>query len=160
MAGAPESHRTRKTVFDDIAYWVTLVSVYFLVGVLFFYSGKGKLFDGHGKPPPAIEQQFEGTFVATFPGVNVLWWILSILEFSIFVILCVSLLTGEFLPRRRKRILLVGLSLALSRSRACRSARPQPATTRARRRSTATSARPRSCSCSCCCSHPTARVPG
>ena len=113
MAGAPESHRTRKTVFDDIAYWVTLVSVYFLVGVLFFYSGKGKLFDGHGKPPPAIEQQFEGTFVATFPGVNVLWWILSILEFSIFVILCVSLLTGEFLPRRRKRILLVGLSLAL-----------------------------------------------
>jgi len=101
------------TPFDDVAYWLTLVAVYFLVGVLFFYSGKGKLFDGHGKPPPAIEQQFQGTFVATFPGIDVLWWILSILEFSIFLILALSFVTGEFLPHRRKHLLLVGLSLAL-----------------------------------------------
>jgi hypothetical protein len=99
--------------FDDIAYWLTLVAVYFLVGVLFFYSGKAKLFDGHGKPPPGIEQQFKGTFVDTFPGVDVLWGILSVLEFAIFVILALSFVTGEFLPRRRKHVLLVGLSLAL-----------------------------------------------
>jgi hypothetical protein len=101
------------TPFDDVAYWLTLAAVYFLVGVLFFYSGKAKLFDGHGKPPAAIEQQFKGTFVATFPGIDVLWGILSVLEFSIFVILAVSIVVGEFLPHRRKRLLVVGLTLAL-----------------------------------------------
>jgi hypothetical protein len=101
------------TPFDDAAYWLTLGSVYFLVGVLFFYSGEQKLLKGHGKPPAAIVQQFKGTFLDTFPGIDAIWWILSILEFSVFVILAVSLLLGEFLPSRRKRLLLVGLSLAL-----------------------------------------------
>jgi hypothetical protein len=103
----------RSTVFDDVAYWLSIASVYFLVGVLFFYSGKEKLIDGDAKAPPAIAKQFDGTFVATFPGVDALWAILSVLEFAIFVILVVSLVTGEFLPHRRKQILLVGLSLAL-----------------------------------------------
>lgn len=109
---APADHG-RSTVFDDVAYWLTIASVYFLVGVLFFYSGKEKLFDGDAKAPPGIARQFEGTFVATFPGVNALWAILSVLEFGVFVLLLVSLVTGEFLPHRPKRILLVGLTLAL-----------------------------------------------
>ncbi|HEX7290225.1 MAG TPA: hypothetical protein VF250_03770 [Conexibacter sp.] len=108
-----EATGERATVFDDVAYWLTIASVYFLVGVLFFYSGKEKLFDENANPPAGIEKQFEGTFVATFPGVDALWAILSVLEFAIFVLLVVSLVRGEFLPRRRKRILLVGLSLAL-----------------------------------------------
>jgi hypothetical protein len=103
----------RSSVFDDVAYWLTIVSVYFLVGVLFFYSGKEKLFDGDGEAPPGIAKQFEGTFVATFPGVDALWAILSVLEFGVFVILLVSLLRGEFLPHRRKQVLLTGLALAL-----------------------------------------------
>lgn len=110
-SASPE--QPRSTIFDDMAYWLTIVSVYFLVGVLFFYSGKEKLFDGNGEAPAGIEKQFEGTFVATFPGVDALWAILSVLEFAIFVILLVSLLRGEFLPHRRKQILLVGLSLAM-----------------------------------------------
>ncbi|MDO8189606.1 hypothetical protein Q5424_28960 [Conexibacter sp. JD483] len=101
------------TIFDDVAYWLTIVSVYFLVGVLFFYSGKEKLFDGDAKAPPGIARQFDGTFVATFPGVDALWTILAILEFAVFVILLISLVRGEFLPHRRKSILLVGLSLGL-----------------------------------------------
>lgn len=107
------SEQQRSTVFDDIAYWLTIASIYFLVGVLFFYSGKEKLFDGDAKAPPGIAKQFEGTFVATFPGVDALWAILSILEFAVFLILLVSLLRGEFLPSRGKQILLTGLSLAL-----------------------------------------------
>lgn len=101
------------TIFDDVAYWLTIVSVYFLVGVLFFYSGKEKLFDGDAKAPPGIERQFEGTFVATFPGVDALWAILSVLEFAVFVIVVISIVRGEFLPHRRKSILLVALTLAL-----------------------------------------------
>jgi hypothetical protein len=104
---------SRSTIFDDVAYWLTIASVYFLVGVLFFYSGKEKLFDGDAEAPPGIEKQFEGTFVATFPGVDALWAILSVLEFAIFVILVISLIRGEFLPSRRKSVLLVGLALAL-----------------------------------------------
>jgi uncharacterized membrane protein YphA (DoxX/SURF4 family) len=103
----------RPTILDHVGYWLTLIAVYFLVGVLFFYSGKEKLFDGDAKAPPGIAKQFEGTFVATFPGVDTLWAILSVLEFAIAVILAISLVTGEFLPHRRKTILLVGLSLAL-----------------------------------------------
>ncbi len=103
----------RATVLDDVAYWLTIASVYFLVGVLFFYSGKQKLFDEKAKPPPGIARQFAGTFVATFPGVDALWAILSVLEFGIFVVIVVSLAMGEFLPHRRKRVLVVGLSLAL-----------------------------------------------
>lgn len=109
----PAETTTKSTLFDDVAYWLTIVSVYFLVGVLFFYSGKEKLFDGDAKAPAGIERQFEGTFVATFPGVDALWAILSVLEFAVFVILLVSLARGEFLPRRRKSILLVGLALGL-----------------------------------------------
>lgn len=110
-SAAPE--QSRSTIFDDVAYWLTIASVYFLVGVLFFYSGKEKLFDGDGNAPAGIEKQFEGTFVATFPGVDALWAILSVLEFAVFVILLVSLLRGEFLPHRGKKILLVGLALGL-----------------------------------------------
>lgn len=114
MAEAPaRAAGERTTVFDDVAYWLTIASVYFLVGVLFFYSGKEKLFDNDANVPPAIERQFEGTFVATFPGVDALWAILSVLEFAVFVLLLVSLVTGEFLPHRRKSMLLVGLALAL-----------------------------------------------
>jgi hypothetical protein len=109
-AGASDG---RATVLDDVAYWLTIASVYFLVGVLFFYSGKEKLFDENAKPPPGIAKQFEGTFVATFPGVDALWAILSVLEFGVFALLVVSLVMGEFLPHRRKGVLLVGLALAL-----------------------------------------------
>lgn len=105
--------RDEGTLFDDVAYWLTIVSVYFLVGVLFFYSGKEKLFDGDAKAPPGIERQFEGTFVATFPGVDALWAILSVLEFAVFVILLVSIIRGEFLPHRSKKILQSGLALGL-----------------------------------------------
>jgi hypothetical protein len=110
---AESAEETRATPWDYAAYWLTIASVYFLVGVLFFYSSKAKIFEGHGKPPQAIVQQFQGTFVATFPGIDVIWWILSILEFAIFLLLAASLVAGEFLPGRRKRILLVGLTLAL-----------------------------------------------
>ena len=109
--GHMDEHRS--TLFDDVAYWLTIAAVYFLVGVLFFYSGKEKLFDENANPPAGIAKQFEGTFVATFPGVDALWAILSVLEFAVFVVLVMSLLRGEFLPHPRKAILLVGLSLAL-----------------------------------------------
>ena len=103
----------RGTVFDGIAYWVTLAGIYLMVGGLMFYSGKGKLFDNDGNAPQGIKDQFEGTFLDTFPGVDTAWFILGVLELGVFVLLLASLIRLEFLPHRDKSILQVGLALAL-----------------------------------------------
>src|SRR5215831_16049712 len=101
--------RERSLLANRAAYWLTLIGVYFLVGVLFFYSGKSKLFDENGHAPAALKKQFEGTFIDKVPGVDTAWVILGILEFGVFVLIVLSILTGEFLPHKRKSLLLVGL---------------------------------------------------
>jgi hypothetical protein len=101
------------SIFDGIAYWVTLAGVYIMVGGLMFYSGKGKLFDDNGHAPQGIKDQFKGTFLDTFPGTDTAWFTLGVLEFAVFVLLVASLIRLEFLPHRSKSILQVGLSLAM-----------------------------------------------
>lgn len=97
---------------DGVVYALALAGTYLLVGVLFFYAGKEKLFDGLGAPPP-IAKQFEGTFLDTVPGIDAAWTILGVLEFLVFVGMVVSLVRLEFLPSRRKPFLLSGLALAI-----------------------------------------------
>jgi len=97
---------------DGAVYGLVLAGIYLLVGVLFFYAGKEKIFDGLGAPA-GIEKQFSGTFLETIPGVDAAWTILGILEFGIFVLTAVSLLTLEFLPSRRKPFLVSALGLAI-----------------------------------------------
>ena len=101
------------SLFDGIAYWLTLAGVYVMVGGLMFYSGKGKLFDDDGNAPQGIKEQFQGTFLDTFPGTDAAWVILGILEFAVFLLLVVSVVRLEFLPHREKSFLQVGLSVAL-----------------------------------------------
>jgi hypothetical protein len=101
------------SIFDGIAYWLILAGVYLMVGGLMFDSGKDKLFDSDINAPPGIEEQFKGTFIETFPGVDTAWFILGVLEFGVFVLLLASLIRLEFLPHRDKSILQVGLALAL-----------------------------------------------
>jgi hypothetical protein len=103
----------RGAIFDGIAYWLILAGVYLMVGGLMFYSGKEKLFDSDGEAPAGIEEQFENSFVSTFPGTDTAWFILGIFEFGVFVLLLASIVRLEFLPHRDKSILQVGLALAL-----------------------------------------------
>ena len=103
----------RGTDISWAAYWLTIVAVYFLVGVLFFYSGKSKLIDGDGDVPPPLREQFEGTFIDTFPGIDLAWTMLAILEWGVVALMVLSLLRGEFLPLRPKGILLAALGLAM-----------------------------------------------
>jgi hypothetical protein len=99
--------------WEDLAvYALSLAAIYLLIGVLFFYSGKSKVIDGHGAPD-AIAKQFKGTFLDTFPGVDAAWWILGILESLIFILLVISLIRLEFMPDRRKPWLLSGLALSV-----------------------------------------------
>ena len=97
---------------DGAVYGLVLAGIYLLVGVLFFYAGKEKIFDGLGAPPP-IEKQFSGTFLDTIPGVDAAWTILGILELGVFVLTAVSLLRLEFMPNRRKPFLLSALAMAI-----------------------------------------------
>lgn len=101
------------SIWDGAAYWPIVVGVYLMVGGLFFYSGKEKLFDDHGHPPAPIKQQFADTFIGTFPGIHAAWIILGVLEFAVFAILVLSLLRAEFLPHRNKSAMQVALAVAL-----------------------------------------------
>jgi hypothetical protein len=105
--------KERGGAFDQAAYWLTVIGVYFLVGVLFFYSGKGKLFDDDGKAPAPLAEQFEGTFIDKVPGVDTAWVILGVLEFGVFLLILLSIVRMEFLPHRAKSLLLVALALGL-----------------------------------------------
>ncbi len=97
---------------DGVTYGLTLAGTYLLVGVLFFYGGKEKIFDGLGAPD-GIVKQFSGTFLETIPGVDAAWTILGILELAIFVLMVVSLITLEFTPSRKKPFMLSGLALSI-----------------------------------------------
>ena len=110
---ASQSETSRGDLFDRAAYWLILVGVYLLVGVLFLYSGKSKLFDDDGHAPAALKEQFQGTFIDTVPGVDTAWVIIGILELAVVALMVLSIVRGEFLPHRAKSVLLAALALAL-----------------------------------------------
>lgn len=113
MTESVQTERGGRMHWEDLAvYALSLAAIYLLIGVLFFYSGKSKVIDGHGAPD-AIAKQFKGTFLDTFPGVDAAWWILGILESLIFLLLLASLIRLEFMPDRRKPFLLSGLALSV-----------------------------------------------
>jgi hypothetical protein len=114
QAGAGEL-RSRRHRFDlgrDRVLAIA-IGVYLMVGGLFFYSGKEKLFDQHGHPPAPIVQQFSSTFISTFPGIHAARIILGVLEFAVFALLVLSVVLGEFFAHRRKSGMLVALAVAL-----------------------------------------------
>lgn len=119
MATVPaQSHdarvRARGAVKADIvSYWLIVAGTYLTVGFLFYYSGKRKLFDQGGVMPSGLAAQFKGSFIASFPGVNVSWFLLGLILFVAFLGVIASLIAREFLPSRRKPILLASLGLSM-----------------------------------------------
>lgn len=100
-------------VADYAAYWLILAGVYLMYGFLFFYASREKLFINNGTMPAGLVKAFHGSLVASFPGDNAAWLILGIIEFIVVILLAASLATGEFLPSRRKPVLLTGLGLSI-----------------------------------------------
>jgi hypothetical protein len=96
-----------------VTYSATLGGTYLSVGFLFYYAMKEKLFTDGGTMPVPLANAFNGSFFASVPGNNAAWTLLGLLELLVVVILAASLLRGEFLPQRRKPILLAGLSVSL-----------------------------------------------
>jgi hypothetical protein len=104
---------TLAEVTKVVTYAMTLAGVYLSVGFLFYFAMKEKLFTDSGNMPAGLAKAFHGSFFASVPGNNASWFLLGLLEMLICVLLAISLLTGEFLPQRRKPILLTGLSVSL-----------------------------------------------
>jgi hypothetical protein len=106
--------RARAAVNADIvSYWLIIAGIYLTVGFLFFYNGKRKLFDQAGTMPSGLAAQFKGSFIASFPGLNVAWVLLGLVLFIAFLGIVASLLAREFLPSHRKPILLGSLGLSM-----------------------------------------------
>jgi hypothetical protein len=114
-AQSDDAHlRTRAAVDADIvSYWLIMAGTYLTVGFLFYYTGKRKLFDQGGVMPSGLAAQFKGSFIASFPGVNVAWFLLGLVLFIAFLGVIASLVAREFLPSRRKPILLGSLGLSM-----------------------------------------------
>jgi hypothetical protein len=121
VASAVSTHsapvRTRESTIthfaDRASYWLISAGIYFTFGLLFYYSAKEKLIDNGGTMPAGLAKTFHGTFVASFPGTNTSWVLIGLLEALVFVTIAASALMGEFLPTRRKPILLSGLALSM-----------------------------------------------
>ena len=94
-------------------YGATLAGIYLSVGFLFYYAAHEKLITDGGTMPAGLATTFHGSVFASVPGDNPAWVLLGLIEGSVVVLLAVSLLRGEFLPQRRKPILLTGLSVSI-----------------------------------------------
>jgi|SRR3954449_8050696 hypothetical protein len=99
--------------FDKVAYLFAMVGLYVMVGGLFFYGFWEKAIDGDFNIPPPLKEQFDKTFIGTFPGADAAWAIIAILEGLVFVLVLASLATLEFRPSKRKPFLLTALAMAL-----------------------------------------------
>ena len=98
---------------DTASYWLMMIATYLIEGALWYYPFKEKVFSDGMIAPAGIKHQFAGSLIASFPGTSVAWGILGVLEGLVVLGLAVSLVTGEFLPSRRKPILLSSLMLSL-----------------------------------------------
>jgi hypothetical protein len=111
------SHSARSVslegVSNAIAYGFSLFGVYLTVGFLMWTSAAEKLFAGPIMMPAGVAKPFAGTWIASLVGVNFLWGVLGVTEFTIVLVMLASLVRGEFLPSRSKVLLQVALSLAL-----------------------------------------------
>jgi hypothetical protein len=95
------------------SYGATLAGIYLSVGFLFYYAAHEKLVTDGGVMPAGLAKAFHGSFFASLPGDNAAWVLLGLVEASVVVLLAISLIRGEFLPARRKPVLLAGLSVSV-----------------------------------------------
>ena len=94
---------------DMVAYYARYAAIYLLFGMTMGLSSVDKLIRD---VPQWFTDQFQNTFVNTFPGITVAWRVAGVLEVSVLILLVVSLVTLEILPKRRKSWLKLGLGVA------------------------------------------------
>ncbi len=109
----PTREGTASVSVETIAYWAVVAAIYLGFGFLWYYSAKEKLIDDSGVMPEGLAKGYAGSFVSSFPGINASWVILGIMESIAFLGFVASIVTGEFLPSRRKPILVASLGFSM-----------------------------------------------
>lgn len=109
-AGA-EEHAPSISI-ETIAYWALMAGIYLAFGFLWYFAAKEKLIDDGFAMPDGLKKAYAGSFVESFPGLNLTWALLGLVEAVAFLGILGSLLTGEFLPGRRKPVLLGALGVS------------------------------------------------
>jgi hypothetical protein len=112
-SGDAHAHTAAAVTADIVSYWLIIAGIYLTVGFLFYYSAKRVLFDQSATMPSGLAAQYKGSFIASFPGENVSWLLIGLVMFVVFLGVVASLLTREFLPSRRKPILLCALGVSM-----------------------------------------------
>ena len=96
------------------AYWFAALGVYVLFGFLWYFSAKEKLFDQSGSMPAGLAKAFDGSFLASVPGLDAALLILGLVEAVALLLFLASLAAGEFLPSRRKPVLVSALGFSVA----------------------------------------------
>jgi hypothetical protein len=122
MATAATSHDDTKAGSRDIgvtraastaAYAAIIVGTYLTFGFLYYYAAYEKLITDGGTMPAPLAKTFAGSFIASFPGTNLSWVLIGIVEAIVVIGLVASVLSGECLPSRRKPLLLSSLGISM-----------------------------------------------
>ena len=98
-----------------IAHFVQYFAIYFLMLNVMGLGSLSKLQGllAGGGAPEWLNQMFADTFISTFPGTNIAWWLVAIIEGLVAVLVIVSIIRLEFIPERRKSWLILALSISL-----------------------------------------------
>ncbi|MBX3744705.1 MAG: hypothetical protein KF833_05300 [Verrucomicrobiae bacterium] len=88
----------------------TLLAINLLFLMVWGFAGIGKLLGGM---PAWFPEKFGGTFLASFPGLPALFWLLVAGELLALGLALAALVTGEFLASRTPRFLSAALAWSL-----------------------------------------------
>lgn len=96
-------------MIDKLAYFARYIGIYLLFALTMGLSCVEKFDPG---VPSWFSDTFGSTFVASFPGLTFSWKLVGVLEASVLILIIISAVTLEFMPRRRKPWLMLALGVA------------------------------------------------
>jgi hypothetical protein len=95
---------------ENIPSTLILIAIYFIYGTTFTLAGGLKVLE---KGVPAwFTDQFSKTFLKTFPGINIAYWSIALMECAVPVLLVISLVRTEFLPGQSPLFLQMAVALS------------------------------------------------
>ena len=100
-------------IADAVTYWTGMAAVYMSFGFLWYYAAKEKLFDQNASMPDGLAKAYDGSFLASFPGLDTAWLLLGLVEAVALLLVLASLFAGEFLRDHAKPILTAALGFSM-----------------------------------------------
>ncbi len=105
------------TVERFATWWVMIFATYLIYGQLWGQSivdkwGESGVPAWFKNPADGLPPGFKGTFLDTFPGLTVSWYVILVLETVSFAAIIASVLLFEWLPRRHRPMFLLAIGIS------------------------------------------------